>query len=198
MKRQHGARDPRRGSAGVTSAIAGSLGDSARDRFHHKNVTVRETSRKWHVSSYINSRTWHQGRVQFRMQTISPLGVAFWLGFAGIAALGTTAPRALLRAISAQVPNRRATPIPTSSLSTSAFDAKIGNTPSSALHTGMLWAEGPAWNAAGRYLSGANPNNVSFVGLDGRWPRHRMVSRPSDFATATPSTIRAGRSRSST
>ncbi len=29
---------------------------------------------------------------------------------------------------------------------------KIGNTPIQRLHTGMLWAEGPAWNGVGRYL----------------------------------------------
>src|SRR5262245_5884426 len=29
---------------------------------------------------------------------------------------------------------------------------KVGNTPIQRLHTGTLWAEGPAWNAVGRYL----------------------------------------------
>src|SRR5262245_41298801 len=29
---------------------------------------------------------------------------------------------------------------------------KIGNTPIQRLHTGMLWAEGPAWNGVGNYL----------------------------------------------
>jgi gluconolactonase len=29
---------------------------------------------------------------------------------------------------------------------------KIGNTPIQRLHTGTLWAEGPAWNGSGRYL----------------------------------------------
>jgi gluconolactonase len=29
---------------------------------------------------------------------------------------------------------------------------RIGNTPLQRLHTGMLWAEGPAWNGVGRYL----------------------------------------------
>jgi len=29
---------------------------------------------------------------------------------------------------------------------------KIGNTPIQRLYTGMLWAEGPAWNSGGRYL----------------------------------------------
>ncbi|MCS7159368.1 MAG: hypothetical protein RMJ19_02750, partial [Gemmatales bacterium] len=29
---------------------------------------------------------------------------------------------------------------------------KIGNTPIQRLHTGTLWAEGPAWNGVGKYL----------------------------------------------
>jgi gluconolactonase len=38
---------------------------------------------------------------------------------------------------------------------------KIGNTPIRRLHTGMLWAEGPAWNGVGRYLIWSDiPNNV--------------------------------------
>ena len=38
---------------------------------------------------------------------------------------------------------------------------KIGNTPIRRLHTGMLWAEGPAWNSVGRYLAWSDiPNNV--------------------------------------
>jgi gluconolactonase len=37
----------------------------------------------------------------------------------------------------------------------------IGNTPIKRLHTGMLWAEGPAWNGVGRYLVWSDiPNNV--------------------------------------
>ena len=32
------------------------------------------------------------------------------------------------------------------------FKYKLGNTPIQRLHTGTLWAEGPAWNGVGRYL----------------------------------------------
>src|SRR5688572_1082975 len=31
------------------------------------------------------------------------------------------------------------------------FKYKLGNTPIQRLHTGTLWAEGPAWNGNGRY-----------------------------------------------
>jgi gluconolactonase len=38
---------------------------------------------------------------------------------------------------------------------------KIGNSPIRRLHTGMLWAEGPAWNGVGRYLVWSDiPNDV--------------------------------------
>jgi gluconolactonase len=47
----------------------------------------------------------------------------------------------------------------------------IGNTTIQRLHTGTLWAEGPAWNAVGRYLLWSDiPNNVQlrWVEDDGR------------------------------
>ena len=38
---------------------------------------------------------------------------------------------------------------------------KLGNTPIQRLHTGTLWAEGPAWNGVGRYLVWSDiPSNV--------------------------------------
>src|SRR5262249_17839380 len=44
---------------------------------------------------------------------------------------------------------------------------KVGNTSIKRLHTGMLWAEGPAWAGGGRYLMWrAIPNNVQMRWLD--------------------------------
>jgi gluconolactonase len=44
---------------------------------------------------------------------------------------------------------------------------KIGNTPIRRLHTGMLWAEGPAWSGVGRYLVWSDiPNNVQMRWLE--------------------------------
>lgn len=38
---------------------------------------------------------------------------------------------------------------------------KLGNTPIQRLYTGMLWAEGPAWNGVGKYLVWSDiPNNL--------------------------------------
>ena len=44
---------------------------------------------------------------------------------------------------------------------------KLGNTPIRRLHTGALWAEGPAWSGVGRYLLWSDiPNNVQYRWLD--------------------------------
>ena len=44
---------------------------------------------------------------------------------------------------------------------------KLGNTAIQRLHTGMLWAEGPAWNGVGRYLIWSDiPNNVQLRWLN--------------------------------
>ena len=44
---------------------------------------------------------------------------------------------------------------------------KIGNSPIRRLHTGMLWAEGPAWNGVGKYLLWSDiPNDVQLRWLE--------------------------------
>jgi gluconolactonase len=44
---------------------------------------------------------------------------------------------------------------------------KIGNSAIQRLHTGMLWAEGPAWNGVGKYLIWSDiPNDVQLRRLD--------------------------------
>lgn len=44
---------------------------------------------------------------------------------------------------------------------------RIGNTAIQRLHTGMAWAEGPAWNGVGRYLLWSDiPNDVQLRRLD--------------------------------
>ncbi len=44
---------------------------------------------------------------------------------------------------------------------------KIGNTPIQRLHTGMLWAEGPAWNGVGKYLVWSDiPNDIQLRWLN--------------------------------
>lgn len=47
------------------------------------------------------------------------------------------------------------------------FKYKLGNTPIQRLYTGTLWAEGPAWNAVGRYLIWSDiPNNEQLRWID--------------------------------
>jgi gluconolactonase len=44
---------------------------------------------------------------------------------------------------------------------------KLGNTPIRRLHTGMLWAEGPAWNGVGKFLMWSDiPNDVQLRWLN--------------------------------
>ena len=55
----------------------------------------------------------------------------------------------------------------------------VGNTVMKRLHTGTLWAEGPAWNGVGRYLVWSDiPNNVQmrWIEEDGRVTTFRNPS----------------------
>ena len=65
---------------------------------------------------------------------------------------------------------------------------KIGNTAIQRLHTGMLWAEGPAWNGVGRYLSGATSPTTSRCAGSTRTATSAHSASPPATATATPST----------
>jgi len=54
------------------------------------------------------------------------------------------------------------------------FKYKLGNTPIQRLYTGTLWAEGPAWNAVGRYLTWSdipNDEQLRFIEEDGHVSR---------------------------
>ncbi len=62
----------------------------------------------------------------------------------------------------------------------------IGNTPIRRLHTGTLWAEGPAWNGVGRYLLWSDiPNNIQlrWIEDDGRVTTFRNPSGNSNGNT---------------
>ena len=74
--------------------------------------------------------------------------------------LAATATSALARDWSGQNPERY--PDPDVVALDPAFEKLIqGNAPIRRLHTGMLWAEGPAWNGSGNYLVWSDiPNNA--------------------------------------
>nr|WP_206171107.1 SMP-30/gluconolactonase/LRE family protein [Phragmitibacter flavus] len=62
----------------------------------------------------------------------------------------------------------------------------MGNTPIQRLHTGCLWAEGPAWNGTGNYLVWSDiPNNVQmrWLGEDGHVSVMRNPSNNSNGNT---------------
>ncbi len=77
-----------------------------------------------------------------------------------LAAFASTAAAAAARDWSGQIPERY--PDPDVIALDPAFEKLIqGNAPIRRLHTGMLWAEGPAWNGAGNYLVWSDiPNNA--------------------------------------
>ncbi len=59
---------------------------------------------------------------------------------------------------------------------------KIGNTPIERLHTGMYWAEGPAWSGRGNYLVWSDiPKNVQYRWLqdDGKVT---TIRNPSNYS----------------
>jgi gluconolactonase len=59
----------------------------------------------------------------------------------------------------------------------------IGNTPIRRLHTGTLWAEGPAWNGVGRYLVWSDiPNNVQLRYIEDDGGRVSVFRNPSGFS----------------
>lgn len=63
---------------------------------------------------------------------------------------------------------------------------RISNTPIQRLHTGMLWAEGPAWNSVGRYLVWSDiPNDVQcrWLAEDGHVSVFRSPSNNSNGNT---------------
>ncbi|MEO0821079.1 MAG: SMP-30/gluconolactonase/LRE family protein [Pseudomonadota bacterium] len=70
---------------------------------------------------------------------------------AGIAGITAMAPEAFARNFGPDAPPVRY-PDPDIVALDPRFRAKLGNTPIQRLHTGTLWAEGPAWNGVGRYL----------------------------------------------
>jgi gluconolactonase len=74
----------------------------------------------------------------------------FLAAAAGLAAATTMAPDAFARNFGSNEPVRY--PDPDVVVIDKRFKYKLGNTPIQRLYTGTLWAEGPAWNAVGRYL----------------------------------------------
>jgi gluconolactonase len=70
---------------------------------------------------------------------------------AGLAATTAMAPEAFARNFSPGSEPQRY-PDPDIVVIDKRFKSKLGNTAITRLHTGTLWAEGPAWNGVGRYL----------------------------------------------
>jgi gluconolactonase len=85
---------------------------------------------------------------------------------AGLAALTAMAPEAYTRNFGPDAPPVRY-PDPDIVVLDKRFKYKLGNTPIQRLHTGTLWAEGPAWSGVGRYLLWSDiPNDENLRWLE--------------------------------
>ena len=79
-----------------------------------------------------------------------------------LAAISTLSAEALAQAVDRYAPDAPPTRYPEPDVLglDKRFKYKLGNTPIVRLYRGTLWAEGPAWNGAGRYLVWSDiPNN---------------------------------------
>ena len=73
-------------------------------------------------------------------------------GATALAATAVVAPQALARDFGPGAEPQRYPDPDIVEIDPKRFKAKVGNTSIKRLYTGCLWAEGPAWNAAGQYL----------------------------------------------
>jgi len=84
------------------------------------------------------------------LSTIAPIARRALFGAA--AAFAAFAPAAAQRAFGPGAPPTRYPDPDIIAIDPKRFTAKLGNTAIRRLHTGMGWAEGPAWHATGRFL----------------------------------------------
>jgi gluconolactonase len=86
-----------------------------------------------------------------RRELPDPARRAFLATATSLAAVTAMAPEAFARNFGRGAPPQRY-PDPDIVTLDKRFKSKLGNTPIQRLHTGTLWAEGPAWSGVGRYL----------------------------------------------
>jgi gluconolactonase len=86
-----------------------------------------------------------------RSELPDPARRAFLATATSLAAVTAMAPEAFARNFGRGAPPQRY-PDPDIVSLDKRFKSKLGNTPIQRLHTGTLWAEGPAWSGVGRYL----------------------------------------------
>ncbi|PZW37990.1 gluconolactonase [Humitalea rosea] len=115
------------------------------------------------------------------MTTSTPLGRRGLLG--AIALTATAAPAAAQRVFGPGAPPQRYPDPDIIALDPSRFNAGLGNTAIRRLHTGMGWAEGPAWHANGRFLVWSDiPNNEALRLTEEDMHVSRRFRSPSGFS----------------
>src|SRR6202140_1848701 len=102
---------------------------------------------------------------------------------AALAATTMIAPKALARDFGPRAEPQRYPDPDIVVIDDKRFKAKGGNTAIKRLYTGCLWAEEPAWNAAGQYLGGSDiPNNRQLRYLDDDGHISEQFHKPSNEA----------------
>src|ERR1700730_10224211 len=102
---------------------------------------------------------------------------------AALAATTMIAPKALARDFGPRAPPQPYPDPDNFVIENKPFKAKVGNPAIKRLYTGCLWAEGPAWNAAGQYLVWSDiPNNRQLRYLDDDGHISEQFHKPSNEA----------------
>ena len=104
-------------------------------------------------------------------------------GATALAATAFAAPQALARDFGRNAEPQRYPDPDIVVIDPKRFKAKVGNTAIKRLYRGCLWAEGPAWNAAGQYLVWSDiPNNRQLRYLDDDGHISEQFHKPSNEA----------------
>ena len=105
------------------------------------------------------------------------------LGGAAAAAAALAAPAAAQRGYGRDAPPVRYPDADIMVLDPKRFSARLGNSSIRRLHTGMRWAEGPAWHATGRFLVWSDiPNDECLRLNEEDLSVHRRFRSPSGYS----------------
>jgi gluconolactonase len=120
--------------------------------------------------------------VETSLSRRTALGAAAVAIAAGVTSLGG-APAQAQRAYGRDAPPQRYPDPDIVTLDPKRFSAMLGNTAIRRLHTGMRWAEGPAWHATGRFLIWSDiPNDECLRLNEEDLSVHRRFRSPSGFS----------------
>ena len=104
-------------------------------------------------------------------------------GLLGVAATLLATPALAQRSYGPNAPPQRYPDPDIIAIDPKRFTAKLGNSAITRLHTGMGWAEGPAWHATGRFLIWSDiPNDECLRLVEEDMTTHRRFRSPSGYS----------------